>query len=107
LLATFYVVKILNGEFCKNWEGGIAAKRTSVSSDFGELSRAVEPRKREQRETSRHQTEVTTKIAEIAKKKYHKFLSLCSLRSFAVIILLELHDSTLLHCNTVEPQAKN
>jgi hypothetical protein len=25
LLATFYVVKILNGEFCKNWGDGIAA----------------------------------------------------------------------------------
>jgi hypothetical protein len=49
LLATFSVVKILNGEFCMNWEGGIAAKRTSVSSDFGELSRAVEPRKKAQR----------------------------------------------------------
>jgi hypothetical protein len=29
------------------------------------------------------------------KEKQHKFLSLCSLRSFAATILLDLHDSSL------------
>jgi hypothetical protein len=36
------------------------------------------------------------KSAKIAKKKQHKLLSMCSLRSFVAKILLELHDSTLL-----------
>jgi hypothetical protein len=35
LLATFYVVKVVNGEFCKNREGGIAAKRLSTPKAFG------------------------------------------------------------------------
>ena len=41
--------------------------------------------------------ELPQKIAKIAKKKLHKFLSLCSLRSFVAKIFLELHDSSLLH----------
>jgi len=46
-----------------------------------------------QRGKTATKNELTTKIAKIAKRKQHKFLSLCSLRSFAAKIFLKVKGS--------------